>query len=51
MRAFICDKGTLVVLDKFLVGFLSANYFANKLVRWFVFEASQKNVQHMFYQV
>ena len=45
MSVFICDKDTLAVLDKFLAGFYVSNkvnfqnYFANKLIKWFVFEA------------
>ena len=44
---FICDKDTLAVLDKFLAVFYVSNkinfqnYFANKLIKWFVFEAVQ----------
>ena len=47
MSVFICDKDTLAVLDKFLAGFYVSNkvnfqnYFANKLIKWFVFEAVQ----------
>ena len=47
MSVFICDEDTLAVLDKFLVGFYVSNkvnfqnnYFTNKLIRWFVFEAA-----------
>ena len=49
MSVFICDEDTLAVLDKFLAGFYVSNkvnfqnnYFTNKLIRWFVFEAVQK---------
>ena len=44
---FICYKDTLAVLDKFRDGFYVSNkvnfqnYFANKLIKWFVFEAVQ----------
>ena len=47
MSVFICDKDTLAVLHKFLAGFYLSNkvnfqnYFANKLIKWFVFEAVQ----------
>ena len=40
---FICDNDTLAVLAKFLVGFFFSNkvnfqnYFANKLIKLFVF--------------
>ena len=44
---FICDKDKLAVLDKFLASFYVSNkitfqnYFANKLIKCFVFEAVQ----------
>ena len=44
MSVFMCDQDTLAVLDKFLAGFYVSNkidfqnYFANKLIKWFVFE-------------
>ena len=53
INVFICDKDTLAVLDKFLAGFYLANfqnYFANKLIKWFVFEARSKHSQHVFYR-
>ena len=46
---FICDNDTLAVLAKFLVGFFFSNkvnfqnYFANKLIKLFVFEAVLNN--------
>ena len=48
MSVFICDEDTLAVLDKFLAISHVSNkinfqtYFANKPIRWFVFEAVQK---------
>ena len=45
---FIAYKDTFAVLDKFLASFCVSNkitfqnYFANKLIKWFVFEAVQK---------
>ena len=45
MSVFICDKDTLTVLDQFLAGFYFSNkvnfqnFFANKLIKWIVFEA------------
>ena len=50
MSVFTCDKDTLAVLDKFLAGFQISNknnfqnYFANKFIRWFVFEAVEKKL-------
>ena len=50
MSLYICDKDTLAVLDKFLAGFYVSdkvhfqNYFGNKLIKWFVFEAVQKTL-------
>ena len=50
MSVYICDKDTLAVLDKFLAVFYVPNkinfqnYFANELIKWFVFEAIQKRV-------
>ena len=47
MSVFICDKDMLAVLDKFLALFSVSNkinfqnYFANKLIKLFVFEAVQ----------
>ena len=47
MSVFICDKDTFAVLDKFLTDFYLSNkvnfqnYFANKPIKWFVFEAVQ----------
>ena len=47
MSVFIYDKDTLAVLDKFLAGFYLSNkvnfqnYYANKVIKWFVFEAIQ----------
>ena len=47
MSVFIGDKDTLAVLDKFHAGFYVSdkvnfqNYFADKLIKWFVFEAVQ----------
>ena len=40
LMIFIC-KDTLAVLDKFLAAVNFQNYFADKLVQWFVFEAVQ----------
>ena len=54
MSVFICNKDTLAVLDKYLVVFYVSNrvscknYFANKLIRWFVFEAVQKTRNRCF---
>ena len=51
MSVFICDRDTLAVLDKFLAQFYVSNkvnfqnYFANKLVRWLVFETVQKQIR------
>ena len=42
-----CEKDTLAVLDNFLAGFYVSNkvnfqnYFGDKLIKWFVFEAVQ----------
>ena len=53
MSVFICDKDTLAVLYKFLAGFFVSNkvnfqnYFANKLIKWFVFEAVQNTRAHV----
>ena len=47
MIVFICDNDMLAVSYKFLAGFYVSNkvnfqnYFANKLIKWFVFEAVQ----------
>ena len=47
MSVFMCDKDTLAILHKFLSGFYVSNkvnfqnFFANKLIKWFVFEAFQ----------
>ena len=38
----LCDKNTLAVLHKFLAAVFFQNYFADKLIRWFVFKAVQK---------
>ena len=51
---FICDKDTLAVLDKFLAGFYLSNkvnfqnYFANNLIKGFVFEAIQNTRRTCF---
>ena len=45
MSVFICDEDTSAVLAKFCAGFYVSNkvsfqnYFANKPIKWFVFEA------------
>ena len=54
MSVFICDKDTLAVLDKYLAGFYLTNkvnfqnYFANKLIKWFIFEAVQNTRSKCF---
>ena len=56
---FICDKDTLAVHDQFLARFYVSNkvnfqhYFANKLIKGFVFEAVVQNthMQRVFYWV
>ena len=54
MSVFICDKDTLAVLDKFLAGFYLSNkvnfqnYYANKVIKWFVFEAIQNTRSRCF---
>ena len=41
MSIFICDKDTLAVLVYVSNKVNFQNFFANKLIKWFVFEAVQ----------